>query len=67
MDTLSLSPDPTEKGAASGAQSVERAMRLLGLVGREAERGIALSQIVAASGLNKPTARRLLVALSTLR
>ncbi len=33
------------------------------LVGRHAERGAALSVIVTESGLNKPTARRLLLAL----
>ena len=46
-----------------GAQSVDRALRLLSLVGREAERGAQLSDIVQESGLNKPTARRLLLAL----
>lgn len=51
----------------SGAQAVDRALALLSLVGREAERGIALSEIVEASGLNKPTARRLLVALMRSR
>src|ERR687893_1276559 len=47
----------------SGSQSVDRALRLLALVGREAERGAQLSEIVEESGLNKPTARRLLLAL----
>jgi DNA-binding IclR family transcriptional regulator len=47
----------------SGSQSVDRALRLLTLVGREAERGAQLSDIVVESGLNKPTARRLLLAL----
>jgi DNA-binding IclR family transcriptional regulator len=42
---------------------VDRALRLLALVGREAERGAQLSDIVEESGLNKPTARRLLLAL----
>jgi DNA-binding IclR family transcriptional regulator len=46
-----------------GSQSVDRALRLLALVGREAERGAQLSDIVEESGLNKPTARRLLLAL----
>ncbi|WP_230531509.1 IclR family transcriptional regulator [Microvirga roseola] len=46
-----------------GSQSVDRALRLLSLVGREAERGAQLSDIVEESGLNKPTARRLLLAL----
>ncbi|MFC4175059.1 IclR family transcriptional regulator [Microvirga sp. GCM10011540] len=47
----------------SGSQSVDRALRLLALVGRGAERGTGLSDIVEGSGLNKPTARRLLLAL----
>jgi DNA-binding IclR family transcriptional regulator len=46
-----------------GSQSVDRALRLLALVGRGAERGAQLSEIVQESGLNKPTARRLLLAL----
>lgn len=47
----------------SGAQSVDRALALLSLVGRHAGRGASLSQLVAESGLNKPTVRRLLLAL----
>jgi len=47
----------------SGAQSVDRALALLSLVGRHAGRGASLSQLVADSGLNKPTVRRLLLAL----
>lgn len=58
MDDASLST-----GDLSGSQSVDRALRLLALVGREAERGAQLSDIVEESGLNKPTARRLLLAL----
>lgn len=46
-----------------GSQSVDRALGLLALVGRHADRGVALSTVVAESGLNKPTARRLLLAL----
>jgi DNA-binding IclR family transcriptional regulator len=46
-----------------GSQSVDRALRLLALVGRETEHGAQLSDIVEESGLNKPTARRLLLAL----
>ncbi len=46
-----------------GVQSVERALRLLATVGRETPRGIGLSALVAESGLNKPTVRRLLIAL----
>lgn len=50
-------------GDLQGTQSVDRALRLLKLVGRGAERGVQLSDIVEESGLNKPTARRLLLAL----
>lgn len=46
-----------------GSQSVDRALRLLALVGREPAGGLPLSEIVVESGLNKPTARRLLMAL----
>lgn len=46
-----------------GSQSVDRALRLLSMVGRQGERGMSLSEIVEQSGINKPTARRLLLAL----
>ena len=58
MDDASLS-----RRDLSGAQSVDRALRLLALVRCESERGAQLSDIVEESGLNKPTARRLLLAL----
>ena len=54
---------PIATGDLSRSQSVDRALRLLALVGREAEGGAKLSDIVEDSGLNKPTARRLLLAL----
>lgn len=47
----------------TGAQSVDRALGLLSMVGRHADRGASLSDIVEESGLNRPTARRLLLAL----
>ncbi|KPF73150.1 transcriptional regulator [Bosea sp. AAP35] len=47
----------------SGSQSVDRALRLLALIGREPAGGLPLVEIVTGSGLNKPTARRLLLAL----
>ena len=47
----------------SGAQSVDRTLSLLAMVGRHAERGVSLSGIVTESGLSKPTVRRLLLAL----
>lgn len=50
-------------GELNGSQSVDRALALLATVGRHAERGASLSTLVAESGLNKPTTRRLLLAL----
>lgn len=47
----------------TGAQSVDRALGLLSMVARHADRGASLTDIVEESGLNKPTARRLLLAL----
>ncbi|PTW61369.1 IclR family transcriptional regulator [Breoghania corrubedonensis] len=47
----------------SGAQSVDRALGLLAIVRRNAARGISLSGLMAESGLNKPTTRRLMLAL----
>ncbi len=49
--------DPT------GAQSVDRALRLLSMIGRQGERGLGLAEAVELSGINKPTVRRLLLAL----
>lgn len=51
----------------TGAQSVDRALGLLAMVCRYAEAGIGLSELLAESGLNKPTARRLLLALMRAR
>lgn len=53
--------------SGSGAQAVERALQLLAIVGRGAETGVTLGEVVAGSGLNKPTARRLLMALMRSR
>lgn len=53
--------------SVSGAQAVERALQLLSIVGRAAEKGVALGDVVIESGLNKPTARRLLMALMRSR
>jgi len=55
----SLAPE----AGLSGSQSVDRALGLLSLIGREPADGLPLSEIVAGSGLNKPTTRRLLLAL----
>lgn len=48
---------------ATGSQSVDRALGLLSTVGRHADRGVTLTDLVAETGLNKPTCRRLLLAL----
>src|SRR5689334_22185810 len=53
----------TTRASLSGSQSVDRALGLLSLIGREPAEGLALSEIVAGSRLNKPTVRRLLLAL----
>nr|WP_216366799.1 IclR family transcriptional regulator [Halovulum dunhuangense] len=47
----------------SGAQSVDRALALLSLIGRHSREGVSLSELVVQSGLNKATVRRLLLAL----
>ncbi|SCX95352.1 IclR family transcriptional regulator [Paracoccus tibetensis] len=47
----------------SGTQSVDRAMALLDLIGRRSVEGVSLSGLVAGSGLNKATVRRLVLAL----
>lgn len=59
-----MPPRPApRRNDATGAQSVDRALALLSTVGRHAERGITLTEAVEESGLNKPTCRRLLLAL----
>ena len=47
----------------NGSQSVDRALGLLSLVSYFGDHGSTLTDIVEQSGLNKPTARRLLLAL----
>lgn len=56
-------PEP----AAHGAQAVARALSLLSLVGRGGGAGLGLADLAAASGLARPTARRLLLALAAAR
>lgn len=51
------------EASASGSQAVDRALLLLQITGRAAGRGVALSDLIAASGLGKPTVRRLMLAL----
>ncbi|CAN7308903.1 IclR family transcriptional regulator [Bosea sp. LjRoot90] len=58
-----MQPESVPTPDLSGSQSVDRALRLLSLVGRETASGLPLSEIVENSGLNKPTVRRLLLAL----
>ena len=48
---------------ASGSQAVDRALALLQITGRAAGRGAPLSELIEASGLGKPTVRRLMLAL----
>lgn len=57
-------PVQTGTGAQSGAQSVERALTLLSLVGRGGQDGLGLTTLCAETGLARPTARRLLMALA---
>ncbi|WP_343035654.1 IclR family transcriptional regulator [Sulfitobacter maritimus] len=55
--------DPEGAAPASGSQAVDRALALLQITGRSAARGVSLSELIAASGLGKPTVRRLMLAL----
>lgn len=52
-----------EDAELKGARAVDRALSLLSMVGRHAERGVGLTDLVVQSGSNKPTVRRLLLAL----
>lgn len=65
VEPSSVLPESATSG--TGAQAVERALQLLSIVGRRAEKGVSLGDVVAESGLNKPTARRLLMALMRSR
>lgn len=65
---MAVAPISDDAGAPSGgAQAVVRALSLLSLVGRGGGDGMGLAQLAAASGLARPTARRLLLALTTAR
>ena len=57
----------SEEQDATGSQSVDRALKLLSLVGRRGRSGMSLNEIVEASGFNKATTRRLLLALMRAR
>ena len=63
LEEAKVEPIIPSRAAMSGSQSVDRALRLLALIGREPAGGLPLAEIVTSSGLNKPTARRLLLAL----
>lgn len=51
----------------TGSQSVDRALKLLSVVGRSTDNGMSLNEIVEAGGFNKTTTRRLLLALMRAR
>lgn len=54
-------------GEMLGAQSVDRALAMLSLIGRNSGNGMGLSSITDEMGLSRPTARRLLLALIRAR
>lgn len=56
-----------ESAAVSGAQAVLRALSLLSSVGRGGSKGLSLSELATATTLSPPTARRLLLALTSAR
>lgn len=56
-------PAATVEKEVTGSQSVSRALSLLSLVARKAAGGMSLKEAVEESGFNKPTTRRLLLAL----
>ncbi|WP_454915676.1 IclR family transcriptional regulator [Xanthobacter sediminis] len=60
-----LAPARTADDGArhDGAQAIDRAVALLQLVGRAGVGGARLADLIAQSGLRKPTVRRLLLAL----
>lgn len=62
-ETRLLPAHSGDRAEMSGSQSVDRALGLLSLIGREPAEGLPLGEIVSGSGLNKPTTRRLLLAL----
>ena len=55
--------DVSAVSAVSGTQSVDRALALLQAVGHGGAQGKSLSDLIAQSGLGKPTVRRLMLAL----
>jgi DNA-binding IclR family transcriptional regulator len=53
--------------SVSGARAVERALGLMAAVAKGGGIGVSLADVVRDTGLNKPTARRLLIALMRSR
>ncbi len=52
-----------DRGVANGAQSIDRAVSIWRQVGRRGNAGVTLAELVAHTGLVKPTVRRILLAL----
>lgn len=65
--TAPAGPASPEPPAVSGSQAVLRALSLLSSVGRGGSRGLSLGELASSTGLSPPTARRLLLALSSAR
>lgn len=61
-----MKPDEQDS-PLGGAQSVDRALALLSLIGQHSAAGITLSALVTETGLNKATVRRLVLALMRAR
>lgn len=59
--------DAAASDSGTGTQAVARALSLLSLVGRGGAQGLGLAQLAQASGLARPTVRRLLLALVAAR
>ena len=62
-----VAPPAPEVPGGGGAQAVARALSLLSLVGRGGSDGLGLAQLAQATGLARPTVRRLLLALGAAR
>ena len=56
--------NPSSNAATAGAQSLRRALSLLRLLAEHQEDGITLTEVMAASGLERSTAHRLLSCLA---
>lgn len=67
MRDTPATPALADAAVGGGAQAVARALSLLSLVGRGGGTGLGLAELAGGSGLARPTARRLLLALATAR